>query len=109
MLAHLVLFVLGCRSCEARSDKAFPVNLDRRDPLNAGYPPGWASRTADRLEAPQTFSMMVSVAGLTPFTAATSSRPLALTRQTFKLNGYTTLVEFHIFVTVNRASEFDRS
>ncbi|MEP7310730.1 MAG: DUF1501 domain-containing protein [Acidobacteriota bacterium] len=51
---------------------------------------GWGGRTADRLDAGATFPMMVTVAGLTPFTAASVARPLALTPgQAFRLNGFT--------------------
>jgi uncharacterized protein (DUF1501 family) len=51
---------------------------------------GWGGRTADRLDPGTTFPMMVTVAGLTPFTAAAAARPLALTPgQAFQLNGYT--------------------
>ena len=51
---------------------------------------GWGGRTADRLSSGLTFPMMVTVAGLTPFTAANVARPLALTPgQPFQLNGFT--------------------
>jgi uncharacterized protein (DUF1501 family) len=51
---------------------------------------GWGGRTADRLNSGLTFPMMVTVAGLTPFTAASVARPLALTPgQPFQLNGFT--------------------
>jgi uncharacterized protein (DUF1501 family) len=51
---------------------------------------GWGGRTADHFDAGQSFPMMVTSAGLTPFTAAGSARPLALTPgQAFQLNGFT--------------------
>ncbi len=50
---------------------------------------GWGGRTVDRIAAASTFPAMVTVAGLTPFTAAVSGQPLALTPgQAFKLNGF---------------------
>ena len=53
-------------------------------------PTGWGGRTADRLNAGSAFPLMVTVAGLTPFTAAATARPLALTPgQAFTLNGFT--------------------
>ena len=52
---------------------------------------GWGGRTADRLGSTVTFPTMVTVAGLTPFTASLSSQALALTPgQPFKLNGFNT-------------------
>lgn len=52
---------------------------------------GWGGRTVDRLGSTVSFPTMVTVAGLTPFTAAQSSQPLALTPgQPFKLNGFDT-------------------
>jgi uncharacterized protein (DUF1501 family) len=51
---------------------------------------GWGGRTADRFEMSDTFPTMITVAGLTPFTAASVARPLAMTPgQTFGLSGYT--------------------
>ena len=51
---------------------------------------GWGGRTADRFDSGLTFPMMVTSAGLTPFTAATSARPLTLTPgQAFQLSGFT--------------------
>jgi uncharacterized protein (DUF1501 family) len=53
-------------------------------------PTGWGGRTADRLDSGLAFPMMVTSAGLTPFTAADIARPLALTPgQAFQLNGFT--------------------
>jgi uncharacterized protein (DUF1501 family) len=50
---------------------------------------GWGGRTADRLDGSFSFPMMVTAAGLTPFTAADVSRPLAVTPgQPFQLNGF---------------------
>jgi len=50
---------------------------------------GWGGRTADRLDGSFSFPMMVTSAGLTPFTAADVSRPLAVTPgQPFQLNGF---------------------
>jgi uncharacterized protein (DUF1501 family) len=47
-------------------------------------------RAADSLSTSLTFPMMVTVAGLTPFIAATNSRPLALSPgQAFALSGFT--------------------
>jgi uncharacterized protein (DUF1501 family) len=51
---------------------------------------GWGGRTADHLDAGGAFPLMVTVAGLTPFTAAAAARPLALTPgQAFTANGFT--------------------
>jgi len=51
---------------------------------------GWGGRTADRLDTSATFPLMVTVAGLTPFTAAVAARPIALTPgQAFTFNGFT--------------------
>src|SRR5262249_35168720 len=51
---------------------------------------GWGGRTADKLDSAMNFPMMVTSAGLTPFTAADVSRPLAVTPgQAFQLNGFT--------------------
>lgn len=50
---------------------------------------GWGGRTADKLDSAMSFPMMVTSAGLTPFTAADVSRPLAVTPgQPFQLNGF---------------------
>jgi uncharacterized protein (DUF1501 family) len=52
---------------------------------------GWGGRTVDRLGAAMSFPAMVTVAGLTPFTAAQSARPLAVTPgQPFAVNGFNT-------------------
>jgi uncharacterized protein (DUF1501 family) len=51
---------------------------------------GWGGRTADRLDSSATFPLMVTVAGLSPFIAASTARPLALTPgQAFTLSGFT--------------------
>jgi len=50
---------------------------------------GWGGRTADKLDSALSFPMMVTSAGLTPFTAADVSRPLAITPgQPLQLNGF---------------------
>jgi uncharacterized protein (DUF1501 family) len=52
---------------------------------------GWGGRTIDRLGGAMTFPTMVTVAGLTPFTAAQSARSPALTPgQPFAVNGFNT-------------------
>ena len=58
--------------------------------VNTGpSPTGWGGRTVDRLGSTVTFPTMVTVAGLTPFTAAQTSQPLAITPgQPFRLNGF---------------------
>jgi len=51
---------------------------------------GWGGRTADRLDLSSTFPLMVTVAGLSQFIAASVARPLALTPgQAFTLSGFT--------------------
>ena len=50
---------------------------------------GWGGRTADRFDTGGAFPLMITLAGLTPFTAAASARPLALKPgQPFTLNGF---------------------
>ena len=76
-----------------------PVNLFSHSDQQAQWqtcvstgpsPTGWGGRTADKLDSALSFPMMVTSAGLTPFTAADVSRPLAVTPgQAFQLNGFT--------------------